>query len=173
MTQIPPSIISFFSHKQWMQKKDKLGTLVSSFCLNFSGQRVHKETHSPILQVRASPPVIPYVILDNKIKCLSLAFIFFGNPTNKTVTGTAYSWGLLIANHMTNRYDQPIRNTEPQSGPIYYTLFWRCTTVLRLLPATASCTDLVQKNQFPQLNRHSLTFSQIQLNLCSLVWDWN
>ncbi len=83
-----------------MQKKDKLETSVSSFCLNFSGQRVHKETHSPILQVRASPPVFPYVTLDNKIKCLSLAFIFFGNPTNKTVIGTAYSWGLLIANHL-------------------------------------------------------------------------
>ncbi len=33
-----------------------------------------------------------YVTLDNKIKCLSLAFCF-ANPTNKTVTGTAYVWG--------------------------------------------------------------------------------
>ncbi len=40
-----------------------------------------------------------YVTLDNKIKCLSLAF-FSGNPTNKTVTGTPYTWGLLIANHL-------------------------------------------------------------------------
>jgi hypothetical protein len=40
-----------------------------------------------------------YIILDNKIKCLSLA-VFFGNPTNKTVTRTAYMWGLLIANHL-------------------------------------------------------------------------
>jgi hypothetical protein len=38
-----------------------------------------------------------YVTLDNKVKCLSLA-LFFGNPTNKTVTGTAYIRGLLIAN---------------------------------------------------------------------------
>jgi len=38
-----------------------------------------------------------YVTLDNKIKCLNLAF-YFGNLTNKTVTGTAYMWGLLIAN---------------------------------------------------------------------------
>jgi hypothetical protein len=29
-----------------------------------------------------------YVILDNTIKCLSLA-LFFGNLTNKTLTGTA------------------------------------------------------------------------------------
>jgi hypothetical protein len=34
-----------------------------------------------------------YVTLDNKIKCLSLAVFSFGNPTNKTVTGTAYTWG--------------------------------------------------------------------------------
>jgi hypothetical protein len=33
-----------------------------------------------------------YVTLDNKIKCLSLALFSFGNPTNKTVTGTAYVW---------------------------------------------------------------------------------
>jgi hypothetical protein len=32
-----------------------------------------------------------YVTLDNKIKCLSLAD-FSGNPTDKTVTGTAYTW---------------------------------------------------------------------------------
>jgi len=64
---------------------------------------------------------------------------FFGQPTNKTVTRTAYTWGLLIANHL----DRPIRNTEPQSGPIYYTLFWRCTPLLRLLPCTASCAEKV------------------------------
>ncbi len=42
-----------------------------------------------------------YVTLDNKIKCLSLAssfFLFFGNPTNRTVT--VYTWELLIANHL-------------------------------------------------------------------------
>ncbi len=32
--------------------------------------------------------------------------------------------------------------------------------MLRLLPATASYTNLVEKNQFPELNRHILTFSQ-------------
>jgi len=54
-----------------------------------------------------------YVILDNKIKCLSLEF-FFGDPTNKTVTKIAYTWELLIANHLTNHYDRPVRNSEPQ-----------------------------------------------------------
>jgi len=28
------------------------------------------------------------------------SFFFFGNPTNKTVTGTAHTWELLIANHL-------------------------------------------------------------------------
>jgi len=31
--------------------------------------------------------------------------------------------------------------------------------VLRLLPATARCTTLVQENQFPELNWHIWTFS--------------
>jgi hypothetical protein len=31
-----------------------------------------------------------YVTLDNKIKCLSLAVFFLGNPTDKAVTGTTY-----------------------------------------------------------------------------------
>jgi hypothetical protein len=45
-----------------------------------------------ISTLKASPPVLAwYVTLDNKIKCLSLAF-FFGNLTSKTVTGTAYTW---------------------------------------------------------------------------------
>ncbi len=37
-----------------------------------------------------------YVTLDNS----KFSFFFFGNPTNQTVTGTAYTWELLIANHL-------------------------------------------------------------------------
>jgi hypothetical protein len=49
--------------------------------------------------VKASPPVL---ILDNKIKCVTLVGFFFfrGNPTHKIVTGTTYTWELLRANHM-------------------------------------------------------------------------
>jgi len=42
-----------------------------------------------------------YITLDNKIKCLRLA-------TNKTVIGTAYTWGLLIANYL----DQSLWSTN-------------------------------------------------------------
>jgi len=41
--------------------------------------------------------------------------------------------------------------------------------VSRLLPATASCTNLVQKNQFPELNRHILTFFTINFTVCSHI----
>jgi glucose-6-phosphate 1-dehydrogenase len=41
-----------------------------------------------------------YVTLENKIKCLSLAVFFLATPPNKTVTGTANTWELLIANHL-------------------------------------------------------------------------
>jgi hypothetical protein len=40
-----------------------------------------------------------YVTLYNKIKCVSLANLV-GQPANKTVTGTVYVWGLLIANYL-------------------------------------------------------------------------
>jgi len=36
--------------------------------------------------------------------------------------------------------------------------------VLRLLPATASCMNLVQKNQFPELNRQILAINCIVWN---------
>jgi hypothetical protein len=42
---------------------------------------------------------------------------------------------------------------------VKYTLFGRCTTLLGLLPASASSTNLVRKKQFSKLNRHILTFS--------------
>jgi hypothetical protein len=44
------------------------------------------------------------VTLDHKINRL----IVFGNPTNKTVTGTAYKWELLLANHL----DQSLCSTN-------------------------------------------------------------
>ncbi len=48
-----------------------------------------------------------YVTLYNKIKCLSLA-VFLGNPTNKTVTWTAYMWPPLIVNNL----DQSLWSTN-------------------------------------------------------------
>jgi len=71
--------------------------------------------------------------------------VFFGNPTNKTGTGTASTWELLIANHLDQSLWPTTQNTEPQSGPIYYTLFLRCTTVLRPLPAMVRCMHVVHK----------------------------
>ncbi len=114
-----------------------------------------------------------YVTLDNKIKYRSLASFSFGNPTNRTVTeyvGTT--------------------NTKPP-GPVimidqseilscsqarFITLFFGgahlCCAFYQ--PATANCTNLVQKRQFPELNRHILTFSPINVTvwshiLCALV----
>jgi hypothetical protein len=75
-----------------------------------------------------------YVTLDNQIKCLSLGFYILGSPTNKTVTGTAYMWGLLIANHL----DQSAWSTNQKywaavgSNLLHTLLFWRCTPVLCL-----------------------------------------
>ncbi len=73
-------------------------------------------THFPVfaLAISRSPQLtecnsISTGALDNKIKCLSFAvFFFWGNPTTKTVTGTAYTWELLIANHL----DQSLWSTN-------------------------------------------------------------
>ncbi len=56
-----------------------------------------------------------YVTLDNKIKCLNLA-VFFTNPTNKTGTGMAYTWGLLIANHL----DQSLQLTNLSRSQVQF-----------------------------------------------------
>jgi len=88
-------------------------------------------------------------------------FLFFGNPTNKTVTRTAYVWGLLIAKTTwTNHYDRPIRNTEPQSGPIDYTLLGRCTNCVAPFTSNGKLHEFGVENQFPELSQHILTFSQ-------------
>jgi hypothetical protein len=52
----------------------------------------------------------------------------------------------------------PIRNTEQQLDHIFYTLFCRCTPVLRLSPATATCAIMLSQNYFPESNRHILDF---------------
>ncbi len=78
-----------------------------------------------------------YVTLDNKIKCLSFAVFFFGNPTNKTVIGTEYMWGLLIANHLDQSLWSANQKRWSESDHICYTLFCRCTALLRLSPASA------------------------------------
>jgi hypothetical protein len=49
-----------------------------------------------------------YVTRDSKIKCWSIAVLFLGNPTNKTVTRTAYTCELLVANHL----DQSLWSTN-------------------------------------------------------------
>ncbi len=76
-------------------------------------------------------------------------------------------WGLLIAKRLDQSYDRSIKNSELWLGPIYYTLFWRCTTVLRLLPALASQTNLVPKNEFPELKQAHFNFLAINFT----VWN--
>jgi hypothetical protein len=51
------------------------------------------------IYVRASPPVLSMSLWIIKLNVYDYLF-FLGNPTNKTVTGTAYTWHLLIANHL-------------------------------------------------------------------------
>jgi hypothetical protein len=70
-------------------------------------------------------------------------FFFWGNPTNKTLTGTAYMWGLLIA--------KPPGQSEILSrSQVQFITFFQ-----------GKLRDFgVEENQFPELNRHILAFSQ-------------
>jgi hypothetical protein len=58
--------------------------------------------HNPLCtDIRASPLVLSMSLWIYKVKGLSLAVFFFGNPTNKIVTGIAYMLELLlISNHL-------------------------------------------------------------------------
>jgi hypothetical protein len=67
---------------------------------------------------------------------------------------------------------RPIKNTEPRSGPIYYTLFLEVhNCVAPFTRHGIGCTNLVQKKQFPELNWHILTFSQ-QVKMESRTVHW-
>jgi hypothetical protein len=66
---------------------------------------ISQTSHKSTAASKSTSTGAQYVTLDNKIKCLSLAF-YFGNLTNKTVT--AYMWRLLIANHL----DQSLWSTN-------------------------------------------------------------
>jgi hypothetical protein len=95
-----------------------------------------------------------YVTLDNKFKCPSLASFFLAVPP---IRRTAYTWGLLTANHL----DQSLGSANQKySATVRFKLLhsFLDTTLLRPLPPTASCTNLVHKEQFPELNRHILAF---------------
>jgi hypothetical protein len=81
--------------------------------------------------------------------------LFFGNPTNKTATRTANSKppGPIIM------IDQ---SEIPSCSQVQFiTLFFGGAQLYcAILPPTASCTNLVKKNQFPELNQHISTFLQ-------------
>jgi hypothetical protein len=46
------------------------------------------------------------------------------------------------------------------SNQVQFITFFFGGAQLRLSPTMASCTNLVQENQFAEINRHILTFSQ-------------
>jgi len=92
--------------------------------------------------------VAQYVTLDSKIKRLSLAF-FFGNPTNRTESGTVYIWGttnskppgpIIVINQSEILSRSHVKFITLFRRWIYYTHFGRWTTVWRLLPTTGRCT---------------------------------
>jgi hypothetical protein len=79
------------------------------------------------------------VTLDNKIKCLSLALLFFGNPTNN------WNWNCIYMGTTNSKPPGPIIMID-QSKVLsrrqvqFITLFFGGAQ-LHLLPAMASCCE--------------------------------
>jgi hypothetical protein len=88
-----------------------------------------------------------------------LSYVLFCNPTHKNETWIANRWGtsnskppgpiIMMGQSETLSY---------QLDHIYYTLFSRCTALLCLSPATATCTIKQTQNHFPETNRQTLDF---------------
>ncbi len=94
------------------------------------------------------------------------SYVLFCNPTNKTETGTANRWGTT-----TNKPPGPIIMMG-QSEEIYYTLFCRCTALLNLLPATATCAILLsQSTQKPQYVGFSSSIFTVEDPILSTAGD--
>ncbi len=82
----------------------------------------------------------------------------FANTTNKTVTRTAHTWGLLIANHLELiMIDQSeiLSRGHVQFITLFFGGAQLCCAFYQL---RATCTNLMPENQFSELNWHILTF---------------
>jgi hypothetical protein len=94
-------------------------------------------------------------------------FFFFGfsNLTNKIVTGIAYTWGLLIANHL----DESLWSTNQK--------YWTAVTsnLVHSFLEVQNCVapfpsqSQLHEYQFPEQNRHILTFFAINLTVWSHI----
>jgi hypothetical protein len=106
----------------------------------------------------------------------NLVVYFFSNPTHKTETGTANSWETPSKS---NHLDQSLSETlSSKSDHIYYTLFCRCTMMLRISQATANCSNIWSQNhQFLELNWHVFTFFHLIILLrrshSHHCWRWS
>jgi hypothetical protein len=88
--------------------------------------------------VRASPVVLSMWLCEKIFFASKFRYVLFCNPTHKTETGRANRW--VTTNSKPpgpiNHYDGPIRNTEQQLDPIYYTLLCICTVLMSHLTRT-------------------------------------
>jgi hypothetical protein len=73
--------------------------------------------------------------------------------------------GKGVKDRLLGNYDEPIRNTEQHLDHIYYTLFWRCTAVLHLSPATATCSIIRSQNHFGEPKPPDVGFSSSNFTL--------
>ncbi len=87
-------------------------------------------------------------------------FFFLSNNKQTMVLSSVQHWQNFFSKVLSSgicpgqiNYDGPMRNTEHQVDQIYYTLFCRCTALLRLLPDMVTCAIRLSQKHFPESNR--------------------
>jgi hypothetical protein len=100
----------------------------------------------------------------------SLVIGCFATPAIKLKLGQQVSGELLIANHMANHYDGPVRNTDQQSD-LFIRLFsagaQHCCGSHQ--PPQTDGEMMLSQNYFPEPNQHILTFLHL-IVLCRIIY---
>ncbi len=120
------------------------------WCFHFSSSNFSLQDHTVSTAGNTASPVVLSMWPCKYIFHIQFSFFSFCNPTHKTETRTAMQTGgtLLITTHL----DQSLWWANEKYWPsdhIYYTLFCRCTVLLRPLPATPNCAIMLSQNHFP------------------------
>ncbi len=144
------------------------GALLGAGCWLTAAQKYHSPNRVQawnVFNCKSVSSSAQYVTLRKYVFTYKFSYVLFCNPTHKTEIGTANRWG------STNSKPPgrivmicQIRNTEQRLDHIYYTLFCRCTALLRFL--TAMVTRFL-----PAMATHAIMLAKtIFLSETCILW---
>ncbi len=107
------------------------------------------------LCVKSIPSSVQYVTLKTVFYTSKFRYLLSCNPSHETET----RWGTTTNSNPPGPIIMMSQSETLSSIQIIFiTLFGTFTNLLCVLPANAKCTNMLSRNQFPELNRHILTF---------------